>query len=209
MTRSPAPRPQRAGTSGLVAALVVGVLLVLVWMIATGGLGSPTGDEDAPAAVPSSSGADAVGASVPAPPGDAFEVTVEYVVDGDTVRVTAQTATDVIPTRDEVPVRLIGIDTPETYPDEECWGAEATETLRALAPEGATLWAAPDVEWRDAYDRVLLYLWTADGEFVNHTLVARGDAEALLVEPNGAHYPLLLTAEDDARAAALGQWGSC
>nr|WP_246414270.1 thermonuclease family protein [Microbacterium thalassium] len=114
-----------------------------------------------------------------------------------------------MPDAEAVSVRLIGIDTPETYPDEECWGSEATEALRDLAPEGSTLWAAPDTEWHDRYGRVLLYLWTPDGVFVNEQLIDAGAAEALRVAPNDSYAELFAGAEAAASTAGAGQWSAC
>ena len=71
-------------------------------------------------------------------------------------------------------VRLIGVDAPEGPPSPECWADEARDHLRMLLPQGSLVWAAPDIEWRDRYDRVLLYLWTEDGLFVNHALALAG-----------------------------------
>ena len=150
-----------------------------------------------------------VASSPPRPPDDAFALTVAHVLDGDTIEARIAAPNDVVPTTDPVRVRLIGIDTPEGAPSPECWADEAREHLRALLPEGSTAWATPDTDWRDRHGRALLYLWTEDGRFVNHELVAAGDAEALLIEPNGAHSSLFAAAEASARAGAIGQWGSC
>ena len=148
-------------------------------------------------------------ASSPPRPDDAFALTVTHVFDGDTIEARVGAPNEVVSTTDPVRVRLIGIDTPEGPPSSECWADEAREHLHALLPEGSTVWAAPDADRRDRHDRALLYLWTEDGRFVNHELVAAGDAEALLIEPNSAHSSLFATAEASARAGAIGQWGSC
>jgi micrococcal nuclease len=148
-------------------------------------------------------------ASVPPRPGDAFALTVDHVFDGDTIEARIATPNDVVPSTDSVRVRLIGVDAPEGTPSPECWADEARDRLRMLLPEGSVVWAAPDIQWRDRYDRVLLYVWTEDGRFVNHELALAGDAVALLVEPNRAHFTLLSEAEGSARAAGAGQWGGC
>lgn len=146
--------------------------------------------------------------AVPSVPADAVPLTVASVWDGDTIRATAQRP-GLLPVGEEVRVRLIGVDTPEISPVAECWSQEARDTLLALTPVGSTVWAAPDTEPRDRYDRWLLYLWTDDGRFVNHELVAAGAAEALLVEPNGAHFALLHDAEEYAFVQGTGRWGVC
>lgn len=159
-------------------------------------------------AAPESTSA-ATEASVPRRPADAFALTVDHVFDGDTIEARVAAPNDVMRGTDPMRVRLIGVDTPEGTPSPECWADEARDHLRMLLPEGSVVWAVPDTEWRDRYDRVLLYVWTGDGRFVNHELVRAGDAEALLVEPNRAHFPLLADAEASAIAAGAGRWGAC
>lgn len=161
-------------------------------------------DRDAAAPAPST------GSDVAVPrPDDAFALTVQYVYDGDTIRAVVDEPNALVPSRDPVRIRLIGIDTPEGTPTVECGAEEARDHLRALLPEGSRVWAATDRDPRDRYDRALLYLWTDGGTFVNHELVAAGDAEAIRVGRNDAHFALLSAAEQRAREAGLGQWGSC
>lgn len=139
-------------------------------------------------------------------PSGAFEATVTYVHDGDTLYLdTGET---------ELKVRLIGIDTPELasqqQPDaEECYGAEARELLRDFLPENTNVWALEDREPEDRYGRSLLYVYLRDGTFVNLAMVELGAAEALKVGLNDRYWPQLRDAEDDAFASQLGMWGSC
>ncbi|MAP62700.1 MAG: hypothetical protein CMH34_02925 [Microbacterium sp.] len=149
-------------------------------------------------------------------PADAVAVEVTQVVDGDTVRArplpgTAPpwTPAESDPVDTDVAVRLIGVDTPEVYPDLECGGAEATDALRSLVSAGDTVWATRDDEERDRYDRVLLYLWTEDGTFVNLELVASGAGEALRIDPNDRYWPDLQAAQSTARDTAAGIWSLC
>lgn len=148
-------------------------------------------------------------AAVPPRPADAFALIVVHVFDGDTIEARTPVPNDVVPTADPVRIRLIGIDTPEGTPAPQCWADQARDRLRGMLPEGSTVWATPDLEWRDGYDRTLLYLWTDNGRFVNYETVAAGDADAMLVEPNGAHHALFVAAEEAARAAGAGKWGAC
>ena len=148
-------------------------------------------------------------ASVPPRPADAFTLTVDHVFDGDTIEARITVPNDVVPSTESVRVRLIGVDAPEGTPSPECWADEARDHLRMLLPDGSVVWAAPDVEWRDRYDRVLLYVWTKDGRFVNHELALAGDAAALLIQPDDAHFTFLAEAEASARTAGAGQWGAC
>lgn len=139
-------------------------------------------------------------------PADTTEYTLAYVHDGDTLYLQplGTSARD-----DQLKVRMLGIDTPELRPTAECFAVEARDRLRELLPVGATVWAASDVESVDQYGRDLLYLWDAEGDFVNLQLVREGFASAVRVGPNTAHWTALKEAEQAAREARVGQWGSC
>lgn len=141
-------------------------------------------------------------------PADAFEMTVESVHDGDTLRATVSEPNTVVSSAASTRVRLIGLDTPEISPD-ECWGAEATARLTALVPPGSTIWVAPDREVLDRYGRHLLYVWTPDGRFVNADMIAHGDGTVMLFEPNTAYDDLFRALEADAAATGRGLWAAC
>lgn len=126
---------------------------------------------------------------------------VTTIVDGDTLRLEVDGT--------ELRVRLIGIDTPEVFPDIECYGEEAAAALNDLAPPGSHLLFAYDVEPRDRYDRELLYLYTEAGIFINAALVERGAATALTVRPNVRHAEQFATLERNARVSGLGLWSAC
>ena len=127
--------------------------------------------------------------------------TVVSVTDGDTLRLIVDDT--------ELRVRLIGIDTPEVYPDLECYGAEAEAALADLAAPGNTVGIVYDRDPRDQYDRELLYLFTVDGRLINLELVARGYAKAVLFEPNDRYWNELRDAEQSAREAQRGLWAEC
>jgi len=148
--------------------------------------------------------------SVPAPQ-DAQQVTVERVVDGDTLLVSGEQGR-VLPSAGEHRVRLLLVDTPEVDgPDtqQECQGPEAAAFTSDLLPAGSTLLLAPDEAPLDQYDRLLAYAWTPDGVFVNEAVVANGFAYTVMYPPNDAHVGVVSEAEQRARQARLGVWGSC
>ncbi len=126
-------------------------------------------------------------------------------VDGDTVIVDVGGA--------EEPVRLIGIDTPESVAQDrpvECFGPEAKDQLAALLPAGTAVLLERDAEARDRYDRLLAYVIRADdGLFVNGALVEDGFAEAASYPPNTARQGELDAAEARARAGQRGLWPAC
>lgn len=182
----------------LIVAPVVAIAAVLWWFTTRAG---PEGPDAVAEPSPT--------VSAPGIPPGAFELTVESVHDGDTLRAHIATPNDVVTDTESTRVRLLAIDTPEISPDLECWGAEATERLRELLPPGSTVWAAPDLDVLDQYGRHLLYLWTPDGRFVNGKLVAAGDATVLVYAPNDLHEPLLRQLEAAAAAEGRGLWGAC
>ncbi|CAN5842496.1 hypothetical protein BH24ACT3_BH24ACT3_08180 [soil metagenome] len=140
-----------------------------------------------------------------ASPTESGAATVVRITDGDTLVLDLGGA--------EETVRLIGIDTPETkHPTKPvmCFGAEATAHLDELVPEGSAVRVERDVEARDRYDRLLLYLYRADdGLFVNLAMVEQGYAAVSTFPPNVAHTEAFVSAAADARAQQRGLWGAC
>ncbi|CAN5560110.1 hypothetical protein BH20ACT2_BH20ACT2_13430 [soil metagenome] len=130
---------------------------------------------------------------------------VARIVDGDTVMLDLGAGTET--------VRLIGIDTPETkHPTKPvmCFGAEASAHLNELIPPGTVVRAERDVEARDRYDRLLLYLHRADDDlFVNLAMAADGYAAVATFAPNVAHTDAFVAAVAEARSAGLGLWAAC
>lgn len=191
---------RRVATAVVIIAIAAAVLAGVIWLsAATSDIGDAT---TPPPMAPSAS-------AIPARPPAAFALTVDYVFDGDTIEARMPQPNDIVTTTNPIRIRLIGIDTPEGTPAAECWADEARLHLAQLLPEGSTVWAAPDADTWDAYGRRLFNLWTDDGTFVNHALVAAGDAEAIRVWPNVAYFDLLSDAQAEAEASAAGQWGAC
>ena len=137
--------------------------------------------------------------------GRSDRMTVERVVDGDTVVIH-------LSGRDE-DVRLIGIDTPETVDPRkpvQCFGKEASRRTAALLPQGTAVRLERDVEARDRYGRLLAYVFRVDdGTFVNLALAEEGYALSLTIPPNVAYADQFAGAAADARRAGRGLWGAC
>lgn len=123
--------------------------------------------------------------------GELEYATLERVVDGDTIIVLVNGATE--------RVRLIGIDAAESVsPDtslntEE--GTRASEHLKAELSAGQDLWLERDVSDRDKYGRLLRYVWLAwsgnpsskseaRSKMLNAQLVAGGWAEPKTYKPD-------------------------
>ncbi|MEY2886518.1 MAG: hypothetical protein RJB40_1373 [Actinomycetota bacterium] len=131
--------------------------------------------------------------------------TVKRVVDGDTIEIAIGGKTE--------RVRLIGVDTPETkHPTKgvECYGPEASAYTEQLLPEGTALRVERDIEARDKYGRLLLYVYTADSNvFVNLDLVMNGYARPMVFEPNTAHKADFAQAATQAELRNVGLWQAC
>jgi micrococcal nuclease len=138
-----------------------------------------------------------------------LEGRVTRVIDGDTIRVESRGF--------ETPVRLIGIDAPETrIPGEpvRCGGPEATARLRAVLPVGAPvrLVSDPTQDVRDRFARLLAYVYQGGrtgAASVNHGMVATGHARVYVFEPSGPFRfaARFREAERAARGARRGIWG--
>jgi micrococcal nuclease len=180
----------------VISAIVVGVFLVLQ----EGGLPTAWQQGARPTALcePDTQQPDTQQPGQQPIPAAASSATVEYVHDGDTLFLA-----------DGTKVRLLGIDTPEVGDNLECYGDEATSLLRSLLPEGTAVSVLADVQPLDQYGRSLLFIYTADGELVNLTLIEQGAAEAVVLPPNLLFSDELEAAEDAARAAGTGMWGAC
>ena len=130
---------------------------------------------------------------------------VEHVVDGDTVDIVIGGQTE--------RVRLIGVDAPESVSREtpdQCFGAEASDALRTLLPEGTEVRLTRDVEARDRFGRLLAYVHRADDDlFVNQWLLDGGFADAVFFGPNTTYRPTFTAARDAARRASAGLWAAC
>ena len=125
---------------------------------------------------------------------------VVQIVDGDTIRVRYNGTVE--------PVRLIGVDTPETvHPDKpvEFYGVEASNfTKNLLKGERVVLrfWK----EKRDSYGRMLAYVYRAPDElFVNLEIIRQGYGVAI-GHFDHRHMDSFIDAEGRAREARKGLW---
>jgi len=136
------------------------------------------------------------------------EVFVVRALDGDTI-VVAERAGSASSGQTET-IRLLGVDTPETHHPRkpvQCFGPEAAAfTQRHL--EGQWVRLEEDVERQDIYGRRLAYVYF-HGRLFEDTLLTKGYARLLVIEPNHAHARAMLDEELDAQAARVGLWGAC
>lgn len=128
---------------------------------------------------------------------------VSRVVDGDTIRVLID--------GQEVPVRLIGIDTPETVAPNrpvECAGPEASVYAdQLMSGDRVYLELDPTQGTYDSYDRVLAYVWLEDDVMVNLAMLQTGLAEEYTYDDAYTYQQLFRQVEEQAKDDLLGQWG--
>lgn len=130
--------------------------------------------------------------------------TVIKVIDGDTVVLRLQGAIET--------VRLIGIDTPETvHPTKpvECFGPEASAFTHSLLEPKTQVRVQRDVEARDRYQRLLVYLYLLDGTFVNQELLRLGFARAMSIAPNMVYADRFASIETKTKENRIGLWLRC
>src|SRR5215203_3833842 len=134
---------------------------------------------------------------------DTQQVRVTRVVDGDTIEVSPR----IVGTED---VRLIGVNTPEVFGIEaqRCGREASAFTTEALGGQDVTL--EFDVGRVDPYGGALAYVWVPDldGVLFNETLLRRGLARVLSVEPNVRYEDRFLAAEKEAKANDVGVWAT-
>lgn len=133
-------------------------------------------------------------------------VTVERVIDGDTVELA-----------DGSKVRFIGINTPESTNTIEQFGKEASDyTKRRL--EGKQIYIQKDVSETDKYGRLLRYIWLeipSDDmdeqeirtKMFNAELILNGYAEPYPFPPDVKYKDYFEKFAREAREQGLGLWG--
>lgn len=133
----------------------------------------PTISQPAPSTNGTGSGGGAPPITRPeAIPAGAVAATLIRAVDGDTIEVlvNGQTAT----------VRYVGIDTPERGEP----GYQAAQRANRRLMGDGDLFLVPDRSDKDRYGRLLRFIYTADGVFVNREMVAQGYAQPIEYKPD-------------------------
>lgn len=124
------------------------------------------------------------------------QAVVGRIVDGDTFE-----------TADGRKVRLIGVNTPETYGEPEPYGEEAKAfALRELG--GRRIWMFRDVSETDRYGRLLRLVFVQGGEeMFNERLIREGYARVMTYSPDVTYAERFLRGEREARESGRGLWG--
>ena len=127
-------------------------------------------------------------------------VTVERVVDGDTIQIESGEK-----------VRYIGVNTPEAVDPRrrvQCFGKEASEFNRNLVA-GRRVRLVKDVSERDKYGRLLRYVYLEDGTFVNLKIIQTGFAYVATFPPDVKYSQMFVEAARKAREEGRGLWQAC
>ena len=123
---------------------------------------------------------------------------VSYVIDGDTFKI-----------GNNIPIRLLGIDSPEKG---ECYYNESKQALKDLI-ENKQVRLEKDITDKDKYERWLRYVIlpneSKDNLLVNDYLVRQGYAVAMAIPPNNRYRDLLSSAQYEAKKKKRGLWVEC
>ena len=136
----------------------------------------------------------------PEAPPEQYEVI--RVIDGDTLLVRIG--------EEEVSIRLIGVDAPESvHPDETKntpEGLIASDWMKNFM-QGKQVALEYDEELLDHYGRTLAYVYVGE-TLLEDELLKAGMAETLVMEPNLRYQMHFEEVEREARAAGTGFWGT-
>lgn len=127
--------------------------------------------------------------------------TVVKVIDGDTFWVADDNG--------RFKVRFIGIDAPETrntrWKQKGPLAKEAKNFVKQLT-DNKRVRLELDVQKKDRYERILAYIYLADGTFLNAELVKKGYAVVDTYPPNVKYVDLFVEMQQEAKAKRLGVW---
>lgn len=141
------------------------------------------------------------------------KVDLNYVIDGDTIVVTNSSGEDIT-------VRLLGVNTPESKASEEYleetgkenndYGLLSSDYTKTYLKDKETLYLEYDAEQTDAYGRTLAYVYVKKNKKlknqINYRLLEDGMAEVLIIEPNGKYKDAYIEAESKAKENRVGLW---
>lgn len=129
---------------------------------------------------------------------------ITHVRDGDTIEVSLKGA--------NMPVRLIGVDTPETVKPRtpvQCYGPEASAFTKTFAGQHVTLEQDPTQDAYDVYGRMLAYVYLDDGRELNTLLVQQGFAREYTYQKPYLHQAAYRQLQAEAKKEGLGLWAAC
>ncbi|EMT46570.1 MULTISPECIES: thermonuclease family protein [Anoxybacillus] len=132
--------------------------------------------------------------------GTTFVATVQHVVDGDTVKIRKD--------GELVTVRLLNIDTPETYREKQAYGEEAKQFAKdVLLHQRVIVELSEKPSPYDRYGRLLAYIWIDEQTLYQELIVKEGLARvAYVFEPDTKYVERLYRAQEQAKKAKKRIW---
>jgi micrococcal nuclease len=106
-------------------------------------------------------------------------------------------------------VRLIGVDAPEVFGQQECFGRQASAFTARVLPVGRHVRYRLGADPYDRYGRALAYLYLDDGRMFNELLAERGYATPMTIPPNVDFANRFVAAARRAREHERGLWRAC
>ncbi len=126
---------------------------------------------------------------------------VVSVTDGDTIKIEINKKIE--------NVRLLGIDSPETYKKQQCFGKEATTYLINLLKDKFVRLEKDSIQPdKDRFGRLLRYIYLEDGTLINEEMVRNGYAFAY-TKYNSDKLKDFIKLEKQSKNEKLGLWNSC
>lgn len=148
-------------------------------------------------------------------PNSRYSCEVLKVYDGDTFKCKLESG-------EEVKVRLIGVDTPESSKNQKAYrdaertrtdveeivamGKEAKRFTESILKKGTKVVLETDVQVFDKYGRVLAYVYLPEGKMLNLLLIEEGYATAYTIPPNVKYAELFRKAQATAMREGRGLW---
>ena len=131
-----------------------------------------------------------------------IKVTLSDTVDGDTAKF--------IMNGEEITVRFLGIDTPETVKPNtpvQPYGPEASNFTKNKLTNASKIELEFDEnsDKKDKYDRYLAWVWV-DGELLQNLIIKKGLAQTYMLQNNYMYAGLLQTSEYEAKNSKIGIW---
>lgn len=131
---------------------------------------------------------------------------ITKITDGDTYHVELN--------GEDVTVRLIGVDTPESVAPESyrkentAEGSKVSELVKEKISIGDTVYLECDVSETDRYGRMLAYVYFSDGTMVQDWLLSNGYAKVYTLEPDTKYAEHFEKLELQAQEQGIGIWSS-
>lgn len=129
---------------------------------------------------------------------------IQKVVDGDTFIIREG--------EEDIRVRLIGVDTPESVAPPE-YAKENTEEGQFVSDivkehfKGKNVRCMNDVSTIDVYGRELVYIFMEDGTMLQDWLLVNGLAQVMTIPPNVRYADHFVALEQQAKERGAGIWG--